>query len=165
MTRISLFLTLFVCLTAGCSKNTAWRPPLDGGHHIGGNEASMFAFGRTPDPGQSIVLYFPFGINSSTSHSHNPISRSFDYSGTITQSGDGPSLTYAISSEDPQILTLDGVRYDLSEGMVFRFDEDMSIQQYPFAGLAPSREYLDELSAYFTDSEDPEPTDDGTPQD
>ena len=164
MIRLPLLATLLICTMLGCTEEAAWRPPLDGGHHISSGDASIFAFGRTAAPEASVVLYFPFNINSSSSHQRNARAMTFEYSGTISRKGADGQLTYAISSSDPQSLTLNGRKYDLSEGMVFGVDEDMKIQQCPFIGLTPSQEYLNKLRAYFNAGETSEATLQSAPQ-
>jgi hypothetical protein len=164
MTRISLCVTLLICAAVGCTRTPAWRPPFDGGHHISGGGASIFALGLAPDSQQSVVLYFPFDVDSEASHVHNAQTKTFDYSGTITRADAKPRLTYAISSRDLRTLTLNDVRYDLSKGMVFYVDENMNVEQCPFAGLEPSREYLDRLSEYFSTGRPSQTTSGSTPE-
>ncbi|MEZ6134470.1 MAG: hypothetical protein R3C53_06135 [Pirellulaceae bacterium] len=50
-----------VLVLCGCTQKThqTWQPLLDGGHHIGVDGASIFAFSYNDDPDRAIVFYFP----------------------------------------------------------------------------------------------------------
>lgn len=158
--KMIYLITSLVLVLCGCSQKSqpTWKPLLDGGHHVGIDGASIFAFGYNDDPDRSIVFFFPMDINSSGDHSSNAESRTFAYSGTITSS---PSkkvvLSYRISSTDPTKVTCNNTDYRLSDGTVFHVDKGGAITQFPFAGLRPTKKYVSDLQTYFASSR-PEPT-------
>ncbi|WP_146512154.1 hypothetical protein [Thalassoglobus neptunius] len=157
--QVYLIATLVLTL-CGCSQKAqpTWKPMLDGGHHVGIDGVSIFAFGYNHDPDRSIVFFFPLDISSSGDHSSNAESRTFDYSGTITSSPSKKTvLSYRISSTDPTKVTCNNADYRLSDGTVFYVAKDGAITQLPFAGLGPTKEYVSDLQAYV-DSNRPEPT-------
>lgn len=147
-----IFLISVLSFAAGCSQTATptWKPALAGGHHIGIGDSTILAFGYSDAPQHSVVFFFPFDINSSTDHTSNPKSRTFDYSGTVTRSPDKKEvLSYAISSTDASKITCNEVAYDLRHGSVFNVALDGTITQLPFAGLEPTKEYVGELEQYL----------------
>ncbi|QDU43609.1 hypothetical protein Mal52_20850 [Symmachiella dynata] len=139
-------------LTCGCSPKAppTWKPVLDSGHHLGFGAVSVFAFGYTDVPEHSIVFFFPFDVNSSTEHTSNPATRTFDYSGKITLSPSKEKvMTYHIASSDVSRITCNDSDYELKNGSVFHVSKDGTIKQLPFAGLQPTREYVLDLKDYF----------------
>ena len=159
MKQVYLISSLVLVL-CGCTQKThpTWKPLLDGGHHVGVDGSTVFAFGCNDDPDRSIVFFFPMNTSSSGDHSSNAESRTFDYAGTITTSPNQKTdLTYRISSTDLTKVTCNNTDYSLSDGTVFYVAKDGAVSQLPFAGMRPTKEYVSDLQTYFASSR-PEPT-------
>jgi len=125
--KLPFLITLLLSVSCGCtqSQQAIWKPLLDGGHHIGTNDATIFAFGYNDATERSIVFYFQFDINSSSDHTSNTKSRTFDYSGTITTSPNNEAvLEYHIASTDATKIRCNETDYQLRNGSVFHVATD-----------------------------------------
>jgi len=151
---------LLLLVTCGCgqSPQPTWKPLLDGGHHVGMNGVTIFAFAYNDAPDRSVVFYFSFGINSSSNHSSNAKSRTFDYSGAITTSPSNEAvLDYHIASTDATKIRCNETDYQLQDGAVFHVGQDGTVTQLPFSGLKPTEEYVSDLQDYFAERQ-PKPS-------
>ena len=108
--------------------------------------ASLFYIVPHGTPG--VVLLYMGDLNSSASHTSNPKTRTFDFSGTLT-TGTKAVVPYALTSVNPGAMTVCGKSYDLSAGRVFVIGEGGGITQLPFAPLTPSDEYVTRLQEYM----------------
>jgi len=86
-------------------------------------------------------------VNSSTSHTSNPKTRTFDCSGTLTTGGKG-TVSYKLSSADAQVMPINDKPYDLSQGRVFMINAAGQISHTPFAPLDASKQYVMHLEQY-----------------
>jgi len=152
--KLPYLVTLLLLVVSGCAQSpqATWKPLLDGGHHIGTNGAAIFAFAYNDAPERSVVFYFPFDINSSSDHTSNAQSRTFDYSGTITTSPNNEAvLSYHIASTDATKIRGNETDYKLRNGSVLHVARDGTVTQLPFVGLQPTKEYVSDLQNYFAE--------------
>jgi hypothetical protein len=142
--------TLVVSVTCmvmcfGCSSRAPWESPSAG--LITKNGAALFYIKPQDDAG--VVLFHVGDLNSSSSHTSNPKTRTFDYSGTLT-AGDAVQVTYRLLSLDAERITINDIIYELSKGRVFLIAEQGSVSQLPFSPLEPSDQYVERLKNHVS---------------
>lgn len=148
---------MLVAISLGCSSQAPkWEPPLFRTNFLGegsnDNGSCLFAIEYNQEPVHSIVFFMPFSGGSRTNHSVNPLSKSFQYEGSVSNLAiQQDVLKYAINSSSATTITCNGKVYKLDSGTVFHVAEDGTISQLPFVGLKPSKEYLAELTNFFAD--------------
>lgn len=145
--KCTLMNLVFAVLTIGCSKEMSWEAPSAG--LITRNTAALFYI--VPDNTPGVVWFYMGDLNSSASHTSNPKTRNFDYSGTLTTDTKAV-VPYELKSVSSGVIMILDKIYDLSEGRVFVIAEDGGITQIPFAPLKPSDAYLTQLEEYMNAS-------------
>ena len=128
----------------GCSRQASWQSPSAG--LISRNTGSLYYIVPQGTPG--VVLFHEGELNSSASHTSNPKTRTFDYSGTLTARAK-VTVPYSLTSADPRTMRIKETPYDLSKGRVFLINADGEILQIPFAPLEPSEPYVMRLKEYL----------------
>ena len=128
-----------------CSSKAPWKSPSAG--LISTNEGSLFYI--TPQDNAGVVLFHMGDLSSSSPHTSNPKTRTFDYSGTLT-AGDAVKVTYRLLSSDVERITINDIIYELSKGRVFLIAEQGSVSQLPFSPLEPSKQYVERLKNYVS---------------
>ncbi|MCE9613831.1 MAG: protein kinase [Lentisphaerae bacterium] len=108
--------------------------------HLGGDERSVFVVHDDVD--LTYALFYPGDFGSASDHTHNPKTRAWNESGSITLKN-GRKFLY-MRQQGPStlnILRLNGEEYDLEEGRVIVLRGDGTAQQLKlFPPLAVARE-------------------------
>ena len=143
--KIVLVSVTCMVMCSACSSEAPWEPPSAG--LITTNEASLLYI--MPQKSIGVILFHLGDLNSSSSHTSNPKTRTFDYSGTLT-AGDAVKVTYRQLSSDAQRITINDIVYELGKGRVFLIGEQGKVSQLPFSPLEPSKQYVDRLKNYVS---------------
>lgn len=148
MKSIGMLLVLgAVVAGAGCSRQAPWEAPSAG--LISRNTGNLFYIVPHDTPG--VAMFHRGDLNSSTSHTSNAATRSYDCSGTLT-TGAKAVVSYRLTSGAPEVMTISNKSYDLAEGRIFLIKAGGDITQIPFAPLRPSDQYVTRLQEYLNAS-------------
>lgn len=149
MRRVPCWCLLLCLAMAGCrmSVGPAAVPAAPSEGLIGTGEASLY-YHAIAD--RTIVVYFAGPLNLSSRSSQNTRSGDYAIDVTLSADGDGPKeITVVGGSGRPQSIRIKGQEYELRDGTVFRVSPTGEVTQLPFAGLPPSKEYVNALHEYF----------------
>lgn len=139
-----VFFAAICCLSwGGCKQQSDWKSPSAG--LISKNKAAMLYILPDKDPG---VVFFRLGdLNSSSSHTSNPVNHTFDYSGTLTTEGSA-KLVYQLSSSNTSEILINKKAYILEQGRVFIIDDQGELVQHKYEAPLPTHDYLAKLKDF-----------------
>ena len=120
-----------------------WQSPQSG--LIASNDASISWIDYQD---RTSVLYFPGNWSSTASHTSNPVTKTFNYSGSLKADG-AQDVTYAYLSGQPDQIVINGKSYNLAKGEVFVLNATGDVEQLPVRPLKPLNGYLETLSKYL----------------